>query len=759
MKVKQYMSDVRMIYAHSTDCPEKYWQSLDQHALCVAKIGAEFSNIFGASEWGYTAGILHDLGKARKPFQDMLAGLRTKGKDTQHAVYGAKAAFDRASLPLAFAVAGHHAGLHDIVDLQEAVGKISDEESISLVTSIIDASIRFSDENTLPNYVLNALSALPQNTLPLEYFTRMLFSCLIDADRLDSAFWEKLGKDTIKLANPTLTFDATALLTGVNAERDRKRDANQGSRLSAIRNKIFDSAITAGDKPQGFFSLTVPTGGGKTLAAMAFALAHAKKHSLRRIIVVIPYLSIIEQNAAEYRRILDPNKQGIVLECHSSVNPRNHAMDDEVSKLELVSENWDAPVIITTSVQFIESLFAASPSRARKLHNISNSVVIFDEVQTLPTHLLAPLLSVFRELSTNYGVSFVFSSATQPAFRRSVNLPEGFYSDEITEIAPDPVSLFSELHRVVYKIPKQGETLSWDALSDYLVAEAQCLCVVNLRRHARDLWDMLNDKLTHPQQKPIHLSSAMCPAHRLAVIRKIRRRLKNGKPCRVISTQLVEAGVDVDFPVVWRAMGPLDSIVQVAGRCNREGKLPGLGTVHIFTPDDNKLPQGIYSTATGQAAVTLGRLGIEATNRLATDPSIFTQYFSELFQLSNTDTREIKQDREGFRFRTVAEKAVVIKDSGTPVVIPVGYASHYLERLRSRISKADTPRFTRDDLRSLQRYMVNIRQHDFIFFQQHGLLTEILPNIEIFVLDMAQYNRYLGVIKPNDAQPLEEFIG
>ncbi|MEI6647171.1 MAG: CRISPR-associated helicase Cas3' [bacterium] len=749
-----------MIYAHSlADRPKTDWQSLSQHASSVASIGAEFSKVFSASDWGYTAGILHDVGKARKPFQDMLAGLRTKGKDTQHAVYGAKAAFDRGSLPLAFAVAGHHAGLHDISDLQEAVDQIAADDSFVLSKTITDPNIYFPNENSLPKSVLNALNTSPQNTLPLEYFTRMLFSCLIDADRLDSAFWAGMGKDTAKLAIPSLPLDGVALLERVKDERERKRIANPNSSLSDIRNKIFDSAITAGDKPQGFFSLTVPTGGGKTLAAMAYALAHAKKHSLRRIIVVIPYLSIIEQNAAEYRRILDPIKQGVVLECHSSVNPRILATDDEVTKLELVSENWDAPIIITTSVQFIESLFAASPSRARKLHNIANSVVIFDEVQTLPTHLLAPMLSVFRELVSTYGVSFVFSSATQPAFRHSTNLPDGFYSEEITEIAPNPVSLFSDLRRVVYELPKQGETLSWDALSDLLVAEPQCLCVVNLTRHARDLWDKLNEKINDTQQKPIHLSSAMCPAHRLAVIRNIRRRLKNKKTCRVISTQLIEAGVDVDFPVVWRAMGPLDSIVQVAGRCNREDKLTGFGTVHIFTPDDNKLPKGIYGTATGQAVVTLGRLGIEATNRLATDPSVFTQYFSELFQLSNTDTQDIMQDREAFRFRTVAAKAVVIKDSGVPVVIPIGYARHYLDKLQSRIPKSDTPRFTRDDLRNLQRYMVNIRQHDFIFFQQHGLLTEILPNIEIFLLDIAQYNRYLGVIKPNDAQPLEEFLG
>lgn len=737
-------------YAHSKEnAPVSEWQSLNQHACAVAAIGAEFCKAFDASQWGFAAGLLHDLGKARKPFQEMLKGMRKRGNDTQHAKYGAAAAYKKGSLPLAFVIAGHHAGLHNMCDIQTILNEV---DVADLMQSDLPKHIDFPNESALPFPVSNS------NLESLEFFTRMLFSCLIDADRLDSAFWEKLDTDTVKLVASSIPMDATELLARVIAERERKRHANPESPLSAIRNEIFDSVITAGDKPQGFFSLTVPTGGGKTLAAMGFALAHAKTHSMRRVIVVIPYLSIIEQNAAEYRRILDPNKQGIVLECHSSVKPRDHATDEEVSKLELVSENWDAPVVITTSVQFIESLFAASPSRARKLHNIAGSVVIFDEVQTLPTHLLAPMLSVFRELVKNYGVSFVFSSATQPAFRLSSNLPDGFPPNEITEIAPNPLVLFSALRRVAYDLPKRGETLDWDGLAERLAVEPQGLCVVNLTRHARDVWDKLNDKIIDPQQKPIHLSSAMCPAHRLAVIRYIRRRLKNGQSCRVISTQLIEAGVDVDFPVVWRAMGPLDSIVQVAGRCNREGKLAGFGAVHVFTPKDNKLPQGIYCTATGQAAVTLARLGPDAANRLATDPSVFTHYFSELFQLSDTDTHNIKHDREEFRFRTVAEKAVVIKDSGTPVVIPIGYARHHIARLRSRVPKSGEPRFTRDDLRRLQRYMVNVRQCDFIFFKQHGLLTEILPNLEIFVMDTAQYNRHLGVIKPNEAPPLEEFL-
>ena len=739
------------VYAHSKPgSDQSEWQTLEAHAAAVASIAGSFASVFGAAEWGKAAGLLHDLGKGRKSFQEMLAGLRGKDKDTQHARHGAAAAFGNESLPLAFAIAGHHAGLHDCDALQTLVEGV---EALPL-----PARFMFPSGDSIAGVDPG------NNTLPLEFFTRLLFSCLIDADRMDSAFWEVLGPRTIDLAKPELPLHADLLLGRIIAERDRKRAAIPSSPLSLIRNRIFDACVYAGDHARGFFALTVPTGGGKTLAGMAFSLAHAKRHKLRRVIVVIPYLSIIEQNAAEYRRVLDTEKAGIVLECHSSVKPRGKATDEELTRIELIVENWDAPVIVTTSVQFIESLLAASPSRARKLHNIADSVVLFDEVQTLPTGLLTPVLSVFRELATNYGVSFVFSSATQPAFRKSPSLPEGFTPDEIHEIVPNAGTIFKALRRVDYVF--ESGPLDWDHLADILAAERQCLCVVNLTRHAYELWCKLNDKTTPPSPKPLHLSASMCPAHRLAVIRSIRRSLKAGQPCRVVSTQLVEAGVDVDFPIVWRAMGPLDSIVQVAGRCNREGS-PIRGKVHVFTPVDKKLPAGIYSTATDQAAVTLATLHNSSTGTdadetiseaLATDPSIFTSYFTSLFQLANTDGAEIQRDRARFRYRTVSEKAVVIKDSGTPVIIPIGRARHLVEAIRARPSAPGEARFTRGDLRALQRYMVNVRQKDFLFFQQHKLLCQLLPNLDVYVLDIAQYNLILGVLKPDQSPPMEDFL-
>ena len=591
--------------------------------------------------------------------------------------------------------------------------------------------------------------------LSAEFYTRLLFSCLVDADRLDTACWPKT-----LLCDQVLQTEQ--LLEQVHTERRHKNEGNPNSPLASLRNRIFDTAIERGALCPGFFSLTVPTGGGKTLASMAFALAHAKAHNLRRVIVVIPYLSIIEQNAAEYRRILGDN---VVLENHSGVNPQDDMGEVEKSRLELVSENWDAPVVVTTSVQFLESLFASSPSKCRKLHRIPRSVVIFDEVQTLPAHLLKPTFNAFRELATNYGTSFVFSSATQPAFRKSSALPDGFDSHELREIAPSPDELFRKLRRVNYHLPKADETLDWPKLAERMTAVPQALCVVNLTRHAKQLWEDL--KRVQPNEPPIHLSSAMCPHHRLSLIQMIRERLHAGHPCRVVSTQLIEAGVDVDFPVVWRALGPLDSIVQVAGRCNREGRL-ATGEVHVFRPVDHKLPPGVYRAAADQAMITLATLGDKesASNRLATDPQVFRDYFQSLYQVVNTDYAKcgetsIQQDREQLRFREVSRKAKVIDDSGQPVIIACDthgrkFAAPLIEEIRTRQLAPGESRFNRDDLRRLQRFMVNVHSHKFQQLESMKHIRPLLPNLELYVLDDGFYHPDLGLVIDN--RPLDDYI-
>jgi len=732
------------------------WQPLVTHLRNVATFAAGFGLAFNASNEAYLAGLLHDLGKYREAFQKYLRGFCSSSAETQHAIFGAAAVTGEALFATKLTIAGHHAGLHDFADIEALCvqPKLRIEETVPVLLKRLEVEYGpLPPTPTPPNWVLDTFSA--------EFYTRLIFSCVVDADRLDTAYWPNDPP-----VEPRL--DPETLLQAVQSERSAKTAAFPDSPLLSVRGRIFDNAIKAGELASGFFSLTVPTGGGKTLAAMAFALAHAKKHGMRRVIVVIPYLSIIEQNAAEYRRILGDN---IVLENHSGVSPKPDESEDEKSRLELVSENWDAPVIITTSVQFLESLLAASPSRCRKLHRIPRSVVIFDEVQTLPSHLLQPTFSIFRELVANYGTSFVFSSATQPAFLKGAAIPDGLLPSELREIAPAPDELFRHLRRVKYQFPRARETLDWPTLANELASSPQVLCVVNLTRHAKELWEELGSTLRDrfgyelEDETPIHLSSAMCPEHRLSLIKKIKAALASGHSCRVISTQLIEAGVDVDFPEVWRALGPLDSIVQVAGRCNREGRLE-FGTVHVFQPADHKLPQGVYRSASDQAALSIAGMGDEAAERLATSADIFPAYFQALYQVVNTDHSKpgestIQEDRSYLRYRDVARKGVVIEDSGTPVIVEGDshgniWAGAVIEELRNREVAAGQPRFTRDDLRNLQRFMVNVRRHKFDLLKARGLIRPLLPNLELYVLDVSCYHPNLGLILDN-TQP-DDFI-
>ncbi len=736
------------------------WQRLRDHLRNVAHLAAKFAAPLGADaeKEARLAGLLHDLGKYRDEFQAYLRGFRSSSAETQHAIFGAAWAAKESRSQLfasKLAVAGHHAGLHDHCDLEGLFAK----PALHIADTIPSLIARLESElGTLPLLPsppawVTAAAAIG-DPFPAEFYTRLIFSCVVDADRLDTAHSPALAPDDTLL-------EPDVLLAAVHAERSRKASANPGSPLAALRNQIFDTALERAALPPGFFSLTVPTGGGKTLASMAFALAHAKTHGLRRVIVVIPYLSIIEQNAAEYRRIFG---DGVVIENHSGVTPAEDASEEEKSRLELVSENWDAPIVVTTSVQLLESLFASSPSRCRKLHRITRSVVVFDEVQTLPAHLLAPTFSVLRELATNYGTSFIFSSATQPAFRRCTSIPDGFLPSELREIAPNPSDLFQKLRRVTYHLPAPGETLDWPTLAARLAAAPQVLCVVNLTRHARELWEELTRLC--PDESTIHLSSAMCAQHRLTLIEIIRLRLRLGRPCRVISTQLIEAGVDVDFPEVWRALGPLDSIVQVAGRCNREGRRP-TGIVHVFQPADHKQPLGVYRCASDQAAITLAAWGdtAVAAEQLATSSAIFSDYFQSLYQVVSTDHAKpgeptIQEDRSYLRYREVARKARVIDDSGTPVIVSAdshhhAWAEPVISAIKDGTRKPGRARFDRDDLRGLQRFMINVRHHKYQLLEARQLIRPLLPNLELYVLDPACYHPALGLTLDNI--PPDEF--
>jgi CRISPR-associated endonuclease/helicase Cas3 len=751
-------------FAH-TENSNGSWHKLGDHLGDVGQRAAEFAaqmnpELIEAARW---AGLLHDVGKYREEFQAYLRKERESSIETHHAVYGAALAFRRKWLAPALAISGHHTGLNNWAVLENDLRADLKYHAGDQLKSII---ARFEAELFEIAAELKEPCFVRASPLSAECYVRMLFSALVDADFLDTEAHFQL-----------LPRNAQCLCPGELLQRliAEKKTMPRDGDLNALRNQIFQQCVDAARNQPGFFSLTVPTGGGKTLSSMAFALAHAERHGLRRVIVVIPYLSIIEQNAAQYGRILDPRNEGIVIEHHSAVavpEDRNESRPRSpflrhVS--EYATENWDAPIVVTTSVQFIESLFANKTSVCRKLHNIASSVVILDEVQTLPSHLLNPLLNVLREMRDHYNMSFVFSTATQPAFRhRPRHLEEGFKDGEIREITRDTAETFRKLQRVKYTLPRASESLSWFGLAQQLVAHKKALCVVNIRRHAFELWQQVRSQVPNDERDSVfHLSSAMCAQHRFDILgddrepqpRTIRYRLRNNLPCRLISTQLIEAGVDVDFPIVYRALGPLDSIVQAAGRCNREGKLidksgqPILGEVVVFYPENPSLPRGVYSTATDITASLLARTNPE---ELSQNHELFGVYFDQLCQLTETDRERIQDDRGELRFRDVAEKARVIPDDSLPVIVRYMKSLEIVDEIRSRRVQKGRRRFTRDDLRRLQRYMVNVRINQFRQLEANKLIDPLLPNLELHVLEEGIYHDHLGILL--NGQPTEDLI-
>lgn len=705
------------------------------------------------------AGLLHDLGKYQPAWQAYLrAEVRSRGsgRSVPHAIHGAAHAFQVGHGPVALAVAGHHGGLADWHSL---------ENGLAVGTKV--------PEEVLPELVTAARSDLAEFPLGLEmpawfgedgtehrrdFWTRVLFSVLVDADRVET---EKF--DTGRARTPP-RLDPATLLAKLDAHRAEKAKGRTDS-LTALRNEVYAGCVAAGGRDRGFFALTVPTGGGKTLSAMAFALAHARRHHLRRVIVVIPYLSIIEQNAREYREVFGPE---VVLEHHSAVADDGWKPPPgepyRRSPAELAAENWDAPVVVTTSVQFLETLLAASTRRCRRLHNVAGSVILFDEAQCLPTHLLNPLLDVFRELVNRWGCSALFSTATQPAFRRStLGLTCGLTDDDLKPVLGSGLEakLFTDLQRVTYT-DATAAPWAWDELVGRM-AEGPALCVLNLRRHAREVWEKLragvHDRYGAEAAANVrHLSSSLCPEHRLAVLGRredpapgtLYHRLKAGKPCWLVSTQVVECGVDISFPRVFRALGPLDAIVQAAGRCNREGELGSRGgTVTVFRPVDDGMPPGLYQAAAGQAATLLGEVTSE---QLATDPAVFARYFDALYKLADTDAAGIQDLRAEFKFASVAEAARVIADGGRSVIVPYTSATKWVARIRRK------NRYSRVELRRLQRYSVSLRPNDFQAARQLGLVAPLLPGQDDgpMVLVDGSYHDELGVLI--QGRPLGDFI-
>lgn len=655
-------------YAHSKDKePPECWQPLADHLLRVAEMARSFADEFGAGDWGYLSGLWHDLGKYSNEFQQYLssnddsnAHIETKLGRVDHSTAGAQHAFEKSKDEgklLAYTIAGHHAGLINGRDNEGSCLVARLEKKIPVCNACPDWLSHLPIVNHLPFSLEKE-----RFCFQLSFFTRMIYSCLVDADFLDTERFMDEQKSMWRKGYPSLESLHTKLKEYL---KQLIKNASK-TLINRHRSDILKHCLNAADWHPGLFSLTVPTGGGKSLSSLAFAMKHALRFGKKRIIYVIPYTSIIEQNAAVFRDILG---EDALLEHHSNFDP-----EEEDHRSRLAAENWDAPLIVTTNVQFFESLFASRSSRCRKIHRIANSVVILDEAQMLPVSLLKPCLEALRELALNYQTTIVLCTATQPALSTSATFTEGL--EGVREIIPDPEKLYQTFKRVkTTQLPLLADGELVNKLDQY----GQVLCIVNTRKHARLLYERLPDR-----SGCYHLSALMCPAHRSEVLGRIRAALANGEPCRVISTQLVEAGVDIDFPVVFRAISGVDSIAQAAGRCNREGKLAEKGQVFIFRPESG-LPPG-YFRQTAETA--------EAVLRHHGDPlslHAVHAYFEQLYWLKGEalDQYQILADLAAgaktgdFPFRDIADKFKIIEEGMMPIIIPWnGEAEKIVEDLR-----------------------------------------------------------------------------
>lgn len=717
-------------YAHSAQdelgnlLPYEHWQTLQNHASNVGNLAATFAQIFGADEIARYTGQLHDLGKYSEAFNHRLHG----GPSVDHATAGAKIAVERwgnaIGKLMAFCIAGHHTGLANGYGEGDNRSTLKQRLALQFGTDIPALDNLWQQEIKPPqNLSVPPLKADAHHPFfSYAFFTRMLYSCLVDADYLDTeAFYSNLeNKAAERGGYPDLNALQHNFNQFINAFRRRIAEApeqteaeKRNAALNRLRSEILDHAVEQAAQPQGLFTLTVPTGGGKTFTSMAFALEHAKRHGMRRVIYVIPFTSIIEQNAAEFRKAFGELGEQAVLEHHSTFDDGKLQNDATKDKLRLASENWDAPIVVTTAVQFFESLFADRSSRCRKLHNIAGSIIILDEAQMLPLNLLLPIMQAIKELAQNYRCSIVMCTATQPAMQAENGFYRGF--ENVREIAPKPTALFDKLRRTT--VQHIGTQTDADLLAK-LAEHPQMLVIVNNRRHARSLYDQAKHL-----DGTFHLTTLMCAKHRSQKLDEIRGRLKNDEPCRVIATSLIEAGVDVDFPLVMRAEAGLDSVAQAAGRCNREGKRPSENSfVWIFAPEEQwKAPPELAA----QAAVM--RLTADSFSDDLLSTQAVTAYFAELYQLkgSELDNKKILKMHNDtgqsldFPFQTIADKFRMIESHMQPLIIPFDVEA---ESLISSLHHAD---HIGGLLRKLQPYTVQIPENALAALYKAGRIEPI----------------------------------
>jgi CRISPR-associated endonuclease/helicase Cas3 len=740
---------VTVFFAHSVKGQaQTCWQSLQVHLSAVANLAVKRARGACPSDAqlldaAFAAGLLHDLGKYRVEFQRYIEGKPPLGSKN-HSLAGAAKAFAVRNVPIAFAVAGHHIGLPNLQELKELVEGQDGRVVADDVWEKAVADCRLLGELALGSPKINT-------PLATDLFTRELFSCLVDADWADTRQHEEKAKG-LTPDPPPPPFAPADWLQRALAHIKTRAEKMVGTSVGRVREEILNACLKAADCSGGLFTLTVPTGGGKTLSGLAFALQHAEKRCLRRLIYVAPYLSILEQNADVIRAALGLGKEAVeVFEHHSlSDPPAPTGEDGRTADLAAKrAENWDAPVVVTTNVQFFESLFANRPARCRKLHNIARSVILLDECQSIPPGLVAPTCGMLKQLATEYGCTIVLCTATQPAFDhpklddRSTRFDNRLRA---TEIIPPELDLFNRLKRVHLEWPKSAdEKLDWPAVARLMKQEPAALCVVNTRKKAGELFTELM-KVAPAGSHVRHLSTNMCPEHRRQVLTAVKAMLSVGQRCYLVSTQLIEAGVDIDFPVVLREMAPLEGVIQAAGRCNREGKLNGAdgspgGRVIVFRSTDDGLPaDGWYK---------LGRDKVESVFLAdgrpphIDDPEDISEYYLQMFHSGDLDKHKIQALRNGQKFRTVAEYYKLITDDTVPVVV-ASWKTHEaeIEALIAAVRSAPTSA----NFRTLIPFQVNLRRHELLKYQ----LVPEDPDLDLLVW-RGGYDPSVGLTSKNDA--------
>lgn len=717
---------MKELYAHSANLQGQR-HKLDDHLTEVARLAKGFADKFGAGELAYWVGLWHDLGKINPRFQDYLEACQRdqRHEKVPHAIWGAALAYYLISRngggnrweEISLTIAGHHGGIDQPGSLSQRM-----EQRIQQEVGILQGVAEYVQHlPSPPSFKLSELTRTER-----ELFIRMVFSAIVDADYLNTE--KHFNKKQYDLRQQQLPLES--MLNRFNANQSKLMSSVNTKTIvdvNRVRKEVYEFCDKAALEKPGIYRLTVPTGGGKTRSGLAFALKHAVKWKMDRIVVAIPYTSIIDQTAREYRKILGNDA---VLEHHSQVNvPADESQDLQHVFLKLASENWEASLVVTTTVQLFESLFSNQPGKVRKLHNLAKSVILIDEVQALPPELLTPTLDVLKELTARYGVSVVLCTATQPEYETVTNF---IWNDvQVNDIVPKEVYKrhFEELQRVEYcYLPP----ITWHDLA-VTIKDLKCqqvLVVLNTRKDALALIDKMGE-----DNSLFHLSTLLCGSHRKIILHKVRQRLKKRLPVKLISTQVIEAGVDIDFPVVYRAIGPLDRIVQAAGRCNREGKRPKEESkVFIFEPAEGGIPRGPYKT------------GLEKTKLLFVDHSpeelhrteLHKKYFTLLFDPNsgaNCDRKQIQNDREHLDYPTVAQKYKMIEQDTSPVVIPCKVAEIRLKEWQRNPSRRAWQR--------LQSLVVNVYNREISNMLKD---KELEPIAEGLYLARGQYDKLKGLI-------------